>query len=894
MRELGRLAAIVMLWLGLSTGCGDPPICQSEVFVAIQTSQIMTDVDTVASGVQADIRVRTSLVDGEIVTLEVFEPNGQPVGTTEAAVDEEGIAVFSAVSVPTPATRLRASVSVACGAGSDDLTVEVLVGAEPVTLAIVDPTVTCGTQISPASDIDAGAEGVQIVARVTSAGGGRTLELTNGSGTSSFDATKDVELTLDPGVNDMVGSGLDSLGNVGTADCSLILTDLSLSFSAPAANGILARKDGTIVGSSITVPLCGSVNRAGATVELTIDGAAPVPATVTGTTWCRTITLAESPPSHTIIASAIAGSSFGSTSLVLRVDVTVPPPVVGFVASALDRQRIQVQWQSPDDGGQPVAAQVLKFSPTVLSDANFEATGTVIATATPGAPGTDELVELFPARTGTDHWFAIATFDAAGNRTVVSLGPVTPNFDRTGAIVAADVSQGLLALGFSIANGKFNDDDFEDVAVSAPTQNTGTLLRTGAVYVYFGGPFGIASTPDLRITSAIAEGRLGTGLTAVRWSSATRDDLVIGAPGIGTGGHIFVVRGGASFGTGTRSATSAELQIAVHPTAPGFFAGSALGSALVSADVDGDGVVDLVASAPNGSGIGGIAILYGDTVTGNVLLSDVDSSGINGAICELFKDPGATSGRRLGFYLHAVGPTEGPTDTTDDLVVVYADDYTTTGDTLFVLRSDGTRPVSAGVSARSFSIGRDVQINYVTNRAITEWGSQVTSIDDQNGDGARDLVVSAFRFNDGQTLIVSGSVTGTSGIAATNGPGVTLTTINGAGVDKFGGVVLQQRGQTPDIDGDGHQDVFIGGVAGGVAKAFVWFGGSIPIGTTTAASAAFTITAPTTFKLTRQMPQGIAGRASWVGDLTGDGLDDICWTSPFDNNGDGSFETLTD
>src|SRR5207249_2766157 len=108
---------------------------------------------------------------------------------------------------------------------------------------------------------------------------------------------------------------------------------------------------------------------------------------------------------------------------------------------------------------------------------------------------------------------------------------------------------------------------------------------------------------------------------------------------------------------------------------------------------------DLAAALPTGgSGSGGVVILYGGTVTGNVQLSDVDASGANGAVAELFKDPGAAPNRQLGFYLHNVGKTEGPSDTTDDLAVVYVDDYATTGDSFFLLRSNGSRPSTAGVS----------------------------------------------------------------------------------------------------------------------------------------------------------------------------------------------------
>lgn len=767
-----------------------------------------------------------------------------------------------------------------------------------VAVGVVQPALACGAQATPADDADPSTAGVQVVARVDAPGAAtRALEVTAAGATTSLDASADVTVTLAPGRNALVGVAADALGNTArTAACAVTLADLAVSFLPPAADGAVAIRDGAVAAGALTFPLCGTVSRAGATVALAIDGAAPVPATVTGSTFCRTVTLAATPPAHTIVATATAGASFGASTLVLAVDVAAPDPVGGLSAVAVDRQRVRLAWTAPSDGGQRAAGYLVKVSTTALTDANFDVAGVVVPTGLPGAPGAAEALDLFPARTGTAVWVGVATVDEAGNRSVAQIaGPVTPTFDQTGALVAPDPSLGNLALGAALAHGRFDDDDLEDLAVAAPTQGLGALAQAGAVYVYFGGPAGISPTPGLRLDGVAAGGRFGSGLAAVRRAGATRDDLVVGAPG--GSGALYVFRGGAGLGAGVRLASTADARIGVSATAPGWFAGGGLGARLAAADFDGDGARDLIASAPTGGGGGGgVVVIYAPALTGAALLSDVDPSGLAGLAVDLIEDP-AGGRRQLGSYLAAVGPTQGPGDHTDDLVASYVDDAATAGDTAFVLRGDGAAPAGPGVRRRPFLAGRDLRLDYVTTYKVTEWASQVASLEDQDGDGDRELVIGAYRTlgGAGQVLIVDGGALGVGGVASTADPGVVLTTINGTGQARIGAAILGGDGHAAaDVDGDGHEDLLLGGMAGTAARLYAWFGGGIPAGATTLASATYGLPGPSTFAFTRQAPQGPGGAAAWIGDVNGDGLEDACWASPFDNGLDGSFEVLWD
>ncbi|HSK02208.1 MAG TPA: integrin alpha, partial [Kofleriaceae bacterium] len=374
-----------------------------------------------------------------------------------------------------------------------------------VSVEIAEPQLPCGAQITPASDVDMVTPGVQIFARVVAADAtGHTLALTNTAGTQTVPAPGDVKITIAPGLNLLTGSAQDSLGNAGTSPiCTIALADIAVAVDPPAADGVLGRADGAVSGGALTFPLCGTLDHPGASVAIRIDGGPPLAATVNGTTWCRTVTLAEA--DHAVSVMATKGLSFGNAALPLRVDLTPPDPIAAYGGTVPSRQRVGLAWTAPADGGGPAAAYVVKWSTTPLTEANFETEGTVIPAGAPRSPGAAEAVELFPARMGTQFWLGVAAVDRAGNRTPPAIaGPITPAFDQLGPIGGPNPDQGYLAMGAAIAHGRFNDDDYDDLAIAAPGQHAGGLLLSGAVHVYLGGPGGIAPTPSLTIVGGAA------------------------------------------------------------------------------------------------------------------------------------------------------------------------------------------------------------------------------------------------------------------------------------------------------------------------------------------------------------------------------------------------------
>jgi hypothetical protein len=871
-----------------------------DIEVVAPTDVVTVDADgNPSNGVQVDIDLQVSLECADQIVRSdcgLDDPSGFPANDGTLRIRAEWCATSPCDVQDTCEFTVESPAGIETSAAAiihyDDQ-------PPSVTLQILDPALTCPAQVTAADDVDDATAGVQITMRVVSPlAADRRLQQTDSSGTQVHDANAtggNITVTLQAGANVFVGIAEDANGNsASTPSCTVSLEDVVVAFSAPAADGTVGAADGTVSGDDLTFDLCGTVSESGASVDVTVDGGAPLAATVTGTSWCVTLTLAESPPTYTIVASATAPSGVGSATLVLSVDLGVAPPISDLVVIADTRQSLEATWTAPDDGGNPVAGYVVRVSTTPLTEANFDTTGTIVPSGTPQAPGSTETLRTAPRRTGTPYWLGVASIDAAGNRSTASIvGPVTPQFDRTDAILPPDTGGNAL-FGLTMARGRFNDDDLYDLAIGAPSVTAGGLNGAGAVYVYFGSATGIGATPDIVIEGQTVDGNLGLGLASVRWSSTTREDLVIGEPySFNVDGRVYVFQG--LFTPGTYVASDADIEIGVHATA-NYFTGGGLGWSLAALDFDADGTDDLaIGDVAGGGGNGGVAIVYGGTITGPIVaLSDTDSSQLAGAVVHLVDDPKPGLFDLFGNYVHNVGPTASGSDTTDDLLISYVDGL----NAVHLVRGTGTRPTASGVYMRALTAGQDVEIQFATTDTTTEFGSSAGSISDQNGDGARDVVIGAYR-NDGEGgafLIVDGNTVGTAGVASTATPGVELSFIKSAGNNLLVGAAIVNNTLAPgaDVDGDGLEDLIVSGTDNGVGVLWVWFGGSIPTGFGFTTSAALEILAPSTFDTRIPLIGGTPQAATWIGDVNGDGLADISWGNGYGNDQDGSFVVLWD
>jgi hypothetical protein len=166
------------------------------------------------------------------------------------------------------------------------------------------------------------------------------------------------------------------------------------------------------------------------------------------------------------------------------------------------------------------------------------------------------------------------------------LGPVTSDGERGDADAVLDGDTDTTGADIDLVSD-FDGDAAADFVVGAPDANP-----SGAVYVVSGPVSGRVHLPDATYTfqGLGRDDALGTASTRMGDTNGDGiDDLAIGAPYDGNGA-VYVVEGGESSGTyAIDTVASSSL------SGPDFE--SAFGSALASADYDGDGTADLFVSA---------------------------------------------------------------------------------------------------------------------------------------------------------------------------------------------------------------------------------------------------------------------------------------------------------
>jgi len=467
--------------------------------------------------------------------------------------------------------------------------------------------------------------------------------------------------------------------------------------------------------------------------------------------------------------------------------------------------------------------------------------------------------------------------------------------------------------------GDVNGDGYDDVAVGAFLYDA-LVADDGAVFVFHGGPGGIADTGAAAADTRIAGGASGTLLTAVAGAGDVNgdgyDDVIAGASGYSNGeddeGGAFVFLGGAA-GMPDGSLASADTRIESNQ------AGAEMGLQVASAgDVNADGYADVIVGAlsydapdvDEGAAFifhgGPAGISHGSPATADTQLES-DEAGANfgtsvGSAGDHNGDGyadvlvGALDSTFLGgpgeVFLYYGGPggipDGGPTSA--DNVFVTGDGalgqgVAAAGD----VNGDGFGDLVMGNRSADFSSGEVVVfageegsgspfyagLRLPIPQPLAELGFSVASAGDVNGDGYDDVIAGAPSYERGQSaegaaFVYYGGAAGIgdTGLCSTCNLGTTFLETTGAiaaGLDVAG---------AGDVNGDGFGDVIVGAPqfdagAGSVGAAFLFHGreGGIPDG-------AASLTADTDL-VSNQLDSQLGDNVGAAGDVNGDGYGDV-------------------
>ena len=465
------------------------------------------------------------------------------------------------------------------------------------------------------------------------------------------------------------------------------------------------------------------------------------------------------------------------------------------------------------------------------------------------------------------------------------------------------------AVGAAVSDaGDINGDGISDIIVGAPNATLGTSRSgRGGSYVIFGGSnVGSDGTFDL----ASLRGRNGFSISGVLSSTSLAgsavssagdvnndgfDDVIVGAPRAADpfpfGGQSYVVFGGPS-GRFQRNLSLDNLNGRNGFNIVPDIGNSTLGTSVSDAgDFNGDGIADLIVSAPTrntdvGRVTGRSYVVFGGKRLGQSGSFDVaDLNGQNG-----FAINGADSASRAGASVSSAGDING--DGKDDLIIgaplADPDDMQNVGESYVVF---GQESVGDG----SFELTSLDGINGFTfegeNRSDRS-GVAVSGVGDVNGDGLDDILVGADSTGDSYVVFGNRRV-GSRGI-------IKASQLNG----RNGFVIEGPRNIAPgryvseagDINNDGIDDLLIGTSFGGAYAVFgsrnIGRGGTVALADViepgSDVGVLFTDSVRTNAAGEIVVTGSNTGRAvSGAGDFNNDGIDDVIVGDPSASAGRG-------
>ncbi|MFZ5946778.1 MAG: FG-GAP-like repeat-containing protein [Stygiobacter sp.] len=410
----------------------------------------------------------------------------------------------------------------------------------------------------------------------------------------------------------------------------------------------------------------------------------------------------------------------------------------------------------------------------------------------------------------------------------------------------AESNQGDANFGSSVSTaGDVNGDGYSDVIIGAYAYDNGQTDE-GKAFVYHGSASGLNTTANWSAESNNVNAQFGWSVcTAGDVNGDGYSDVIVGAkqynPASGYEGRAFVYQG-----------SSTGLSTIVKWIGESFQANAEFGFSVSTAgDVNGDGYSDVIVGAPYYD--------KGDADEGRVFVYHGTVSGLSGTASWTAESNQEIA--KFGFSVSTAGDVNG--DGYSDVIVgAYAYDN---GE-----RDEGKAFVYYGSSS---GLSKTANWTAESNQDYAGFGFSVSTAGDVNGDGYSDVIVGAYRYDNGETdegraFVYHGSSSGLSGTANWTAESNQANAWFGNSVSTAG-----------DVNRDGYSDVIVGAYyydngQTDEGSAFVYHGSSSGLSTTSNWTAE-----------SDQVNAQFGWSVSTAGDVNGDGYSDVIVGAYYYDNG---------